>query len=340
EVGVVAVGAADHAVFLVAEARRAKPQGAVGFEQQALLRQPFDGTVDGARLQQAALREPGVELDPELGQVRTNVLDQGVQGDVEHDAVVFPAEYAPGASDQGIQPRLGVVGQRLEQRRRISVEAPAVLAVTGGGDVVDVVALVGVGRKHDLAANEFQVAQPHAGGQDVHLPPGVVDVVFTGGAISRLAQYPHQGIAIGGAAPVANVKGSGRIGRDELDEHARQPFAARFTVAWPKLPDLAQEVEPGGRCEEDVDEPGTGDLGAGDEIRCRQVFDDARGQVPRLDAGDARQRHGDIAGEIAVLLLARTLEVRHGIGANRQLTAFDQAQQRRLDQGLYLEFHA
>jgi hypothetical protein len=50
EVGVLAVGAADDAVLVVAEVGRAHPHGTVGLEHVALRAQAVDGLVDEARL--------------------------------------------------------------------------------------------------------------------------------------------------------------------------------------------------------------------------------------------------------------------------------------------------
>jgi hypothetical protein len=111
----------------------------------------------------------------------------------------------------------GILGRPGDDLGGLVAVGVAVVAVEAGGDVPDIIAAIAVGGKAQVLAAQFQVAQPHRGGEDVHLPAGVVDVIL---AMDRKAdrrqQVRHHG-AIGRAPAMADVQGTGGIGGDELD---------------------------------------------------------------------------------------------------------------------------
>ena len=74
--------------------------------------------------------------------------------------------------------------------------------------------------ENKFLAAQFQITQPHAGGENVHLPAGVVDVILAVHVEAGGAQQIGDRRAVRRAAPVADMQRPGRIGRHELDLHA------------------------------------------------------------------------------------------------------------------------
>ena len=95
-------------------------------------------------------------------------------------------------------------------------QAVALLLAQRAGDVVDVIAAVAVVGEAQLLAAEFEIAQPHAGGEDVHLPAGVVDIVLALHLKPAGFQHAGEAGAVGRAASMADVQRAGRIGGDEF----------------------------------------------------------------------------------------------------------------------------
>ncbi|EHM52998.1 hypothetical protein HMPREF9080_02031 [Cardiobacterium valvarum F0432] len=69
-----------------------------------------------------------------------------------------------------------------------------------------------------VAAAVLHVAPIDGQGKDIHLPPGIVDVVFVVHLMPVGAQDVGQRRAIGRTASVANVQRSGRVGRDKFKQ--------------------------------------------------------------------------------------------------------------------------
>ena len=85
-----------------------------------------------------------------------------------------------------------------------------------GGDVADVVALVAVSRKRKALAAGFQISQPDAGGQNVHLPTGIVDVVLAMYQPAIGNQQVGHASAKRTMATVTHVQRPGRVRRDKF----------------------------------------------------------------------------------------------------------------------------
>ena len=163
----------------------------------------------------------------------------------------------------------------------------------------------------------FQIAQPDAGGQDVHLPAGIVHIVFPVNPVADRLQQIGDGGAEGRAATVADVQRAGRVGGDEFHLHplATTELASAKGVA--ALEDFVDHRVIGGWRQEEVDETGAGDLHLGDMVGIRQGIDDPLGQFTRLAAGGFGQDQRDGAGEIAVRPVAGAFQRdvrRRGVG--------------------------
>ena len=123
--------------------------------------------------------------------------------------------------------------------------------------------------------------------------------------------------AIGRAAAVTHMHGAGGIGRDELDHH----LAAGADVAAPVGRALRshglERGEPRIFRQPEIDEPGARDLRARDQRVRRQRRNQRLRQLTRILACRLGDAHGDIALEVAVLRIARTLD--HDQGGIRRL---------------------
>ncbi|MBS1225254.1 MAG: hypothetical protein H6R24_1932 [Proteobacteria bacterium] len=150
----------------------------------------------------------------------------------------------------------------------------------------------------------FQIAQPNAGGQNVHLPAGIVDVVLAVNLVADGFQQVGDGGAEGRTAAVADVQRAGGIGGDEF--HLYPPAAAQFAPA--KSVALVQNlvdhrlVGTGG--EEEVDEAGSGDFHPGDTVGRGQGSHQLFGQFARFAASGFGQGEGQRAGEVAMRPIA------------------------------------
>src|SRR5262245_45206942 len=85
-----------------------------------------------------------------------------------------------------------------------------------------------------------------------------------------------------------------------------RPYASRCSATLSSNP--AQLGNPSILRQPEVDEARAGDLGARDQPVRRQSRDDGLRQLARTPARRLGETHGDVAGEIAVLRIARSLD--------------------------------
>jgi hypothetical protein len=126
--------------------------------------------------------------------------------------------------------------------------------------------------------------------------------------------------AVGSAAAVADVQRAGRVGGDEFDLHGTPGTEIAAAVARARIQHLADHAVVGGGREMEIDEARPGDLDLGDLRGGRQRGDDLVGDVARLGARGLGERHGHIAGEVAVGAVAGALDL-DGDGEVRRETA-------------------
>ena len=196
---------------------------------------------------------------------------------------------------------VGFVGRNVAHDLRgvVNKHAPVVVDECGC-DIAYIVTLVPVDRKSDVDTELVQIPQPHAGGKDVHLPPRIVDIVFTVDIVTdRTHQRCHR-CAVGGAAAVADMEGAGRIRRHKLDLHFLTVTDLAGTEAVATVQYRAYDVERGLLVQEEIDEARPRDL---DLVHVRvfgQCLDQITGQFARLPAGTLGQHHRNVRGEVPV----------------------------------------
>ncbi len=152
----------------------------------------------------------------------------------------------------------------------------------------------------DGFAERLAVAQMRGAREYVDLRTGVVDVVFAGDVITGAIEQTRQRIAKHGAAAMANMHRSRRIGRhvfdiDLLTGSDRAP-AIRGTVAQHR----AQRIGPGRRLQREIDEAGSGDIHRRHQIVFAQLRSDSVSQIARLGFRLFRQHHRGIARHVAM----------------------------------------
>src|SRR5690606_25478323 len=93
--------------------------------------------------------------------------------------------------------------------------ADAILQLAG--NVENVFALVAVGGKAEGLAAQFQVPEPNASSQDVHLPSGIIDIVLALDRIADSFQQVCRAGTVGRAPAMANMQRAGGVGGHEFD---------------------------------------------------------------------------------------------------------------------------
>ena len=217
EVGGDTVFAGDDAVFFVAKVAGAEPLRAVFFVEVAACAQDAEHFSDTAVGEKGAFGVPAVEGDAEFLQVVADVGDFGIKAGVKDGAVVGFAQGVFQGGDGGVYPGVAFAvvdggfapfgGVRRYPGFGRAVVFVAVAGVVFACDVHYVVALVDALWQGAVAAADLHVAPIDGEGEDVHLPPGVIDVVFVVHVVAVGAQDVGQGRAVGGAAAVATCKG-------------------------------------------------------------------------------------------------------------------------------------
>ncbi len=239
---------------------------------------------------------------PQRGEIGKRAVDAAVvvQGLLRGKAVKTDAET--------LERRLDSRQHRLDPSRRQVVEpvsrcAGAVELLGQRDQIIPGIAVLG----------RLLAAHPSGDrcGKALNLTAGVIGVVLAADRVAIHLQQPRQRIAVGGVAATGRRQRPGRIGRDELDQDA-----LAFGVCHAQL-GLCQQAGgrlaiPGGR-EEEVDEPGAGDL---ERARAGEARSDALDQLARdLTRRLAEHRgkqHRSVGRVVAQLGLGWTLECRLG----------------------------
>ena len=232
-----------------------------------------DRPLDHARVVERALREPAVEMDAEVFEVLA-AIGQLLGQHVLVDVGPLLAEQILGGGDQAVEMRfelfflgrrvVAVVrpGRRHRDRRawrRPDAHSDRRAPRESARPFRDVAALVGIGRKRHRLAERSEVAQPGGHRQDVHLPPGIIDVVLAAHLVAGEGQQAGQAGAVGRAAAVADMQRAGRIGGNELHLHlATGRLTPAVVVA--ACQHRLDHAAPGRRRQPEVDEAGAGDF--------------------------------------------------------------------------------
>ena len=313
EVRLDAVLAHDDAVLLVAEVGGAKPLRAILLVDDAVPAQQVERVVDRAAVLEAALAEPAVVADAELLEVVADVGEDVGESEVECLAKAGRAEQRPGALDDGVDVRvlvaLGRIRRQVREHDRGGLMQRASRALDQlVGDRAEVIAAIAIGWERELFAEALQVAQPHARGEDFHLPPGVVDVVLAVHVEAGGVEQVRERRAERRVPAVADVQRPRGIRGDELHHHLPAGADRGATVAAAAVDHSREFSLIGGGCEKEIDESGSRNLDAGHEFAGRQRRDDRLRQVARLAFRRLGELQRDVGREVAVGRVARALD--------------------------------
>ncbi len=153
-----------------------------------------------------------------------------------------------------------------------------------------------------------RLAVPEEGGtrEHVDLGAGIVDVVFAGDVVATELEQACQRVAEHGAAAMANMHRSGRVGRDvfDIDLGATADAAVVSALAQHR----PQRLGPGGRLQRQIDEAGAGDVDLGDQRVGTEPLGDLLGEVAGLCLCLFRKHHGGVGRHVAMGGIARRLD--------------------------------
>ena len=199
-----------------------------------------------------------------------------------------------------------------------------------------------------LAVEVLQIAQLglgvyrvffHIGQQHAELGAPVADVVLTDDGMAKKFQYAGHGIADDRGAQVANVHFLGQVGRGVIDYHALD-FAYRAGIQLRVIQRALQLCGQPGAVLKEVDKAGAGDVYAGDGLMGGQGGNQFVSQVAWFHLRRFGQHHRQVAGKIAVRLVARGLHLNIGGDVGWQdalvLESLDGGGQKLADQVLHL----
>src|SRR5205807_7302346 len=123
---------------------------------------------------------------------------------------------------------------------------------------MDIITPVAVCREGQLLPAQLQIPQPHAYGEDVHLPPGVVDVVLASDVEANRDENVGERRPVRSLASVTHVQRTRRVRGDELHQHPLALAEIAAAVALAKLVDAGELERVSLRGQEEVDEAGSG----------------------------------------------------------------------------------
>ena len=136
-------------------------------------------------------------------------------------------------------------------------------------------------------------------------------------------QHAREHVADERAAGVAHGQRPGRVRADELDVDTRRLRQRGPTVGRSRLEDRPDLPRDPSRIESQVEEARCGHRHLGDRRRGTKMLDESLRDAHRRGAGNGRELHGGVAGEVAVVRVRGPLEpdLRHlRIGRDREVT--------------------
>ena len=203
-----------------------------------------------------------------------------IDASLEEIAVELDAIRSQRGADAVHDQRAGPLAQRFGVPVGGAGEAGCEL-----GHVVALIAVLG----HRFVAR----AGAHRGAELGHLRAGVVEVVLAGDAVAAQLEQPRDRVPVGGVAAGRGGQRTGRVGRDELDDHLLRVLRLAPPPAVAGGHDPARRADVPGVGEEDVEEAGSCDLDVVDGVAepRGQLRPEALGDLARGRAERRREQH-------------------------------------------------
>jgi len=142
-------------------------------------------------------------------------------------------------------------------------------------------------------------------------------VILADDGVAEGFKHPRHGVADDGGAQVADVHFLGEVWRGVIDHHTLGGDVGAHAQLRIGQCSLQLGSQPAGILEE-VDKAGAGDVDRGDGLMGGQRGDQLLGQIARLHAGRLGQHHRQVAGEVAVSLVAGIFDLNRGRKVGRQ----------------------
>src|SRR5690606_23410589 len=191
----------------------------------------------------------------------------------------------------------------------VADESPAVPIGDLAGDLGDVAPVISVGRKLDGLAEVLLVPRPNAAGQARDLLPRIIVVELAVGLPPIPLEELSDRVAERGLAAVADVEGTRRVGGNELHHDGLSTAGVRPAIVVRTPDDLREPLTNVIFGEAKVDEAGAGDLHRRDACpREIEPGGELLGDLPWGAPKGSGQRHRDVAGQIPVRGVARSLQ--------------------------------
>jgi len=186
------------------------------------------------------------------------------------------------------------------------------------GNVTNVISAVAIAGKGDLLTLIFEVPQPDAGGQDVHLASGIIDVVFAMDIETGCRQKICDHRAIGGAAAMSDVQGACWVCGNKLNLNLETFTHAAEAISISSVDYLFNDSILGFGVDKKINEAGPCDLGL---QHCRILWesgDQSLGKQSGVGACGLGQSHCEIGRKIPVFWVARTFHKACGYQIDRE----------------------
>jgi hypothetical protein len=204
----------------------------------------------------------------------------------------------------------GETAKRLEPLRLGNSEpAVAVTLHQRTGGVLQIVAgIKPVRHRAHRLASRFAVAEVERPRERIHLRAGVVDIVFAAHGEARFGQQRRQRVPHHGAAAVADMERTCRVGRDVLDIHPPSLPHRGIAVGTAGAENLGELRPPKRILEPQIDEAGTRNLGVRHIGQVLKSGLELIGEDARRHARGLCKNHRRVGREIAVRGIARRLD--------------------------------
>ena len=304
KIGMVAVGAKYYPIFFIAKIAATKPPGPVVLIKKAGLLERLNGTPDRAAVDQALFRIPGLVRHAKALEIQTDILDQRIPRKPMNTPEAVITQSAFGARYERIEHRVIFFGQIGEKRPGVGLELTSFLTVQRGSNIEDVIPLVGRPRERQRFSAQFQIPQPDAERENIHLPTRVIDVVLTQRIVACSTQYSCKGVTISRAAAVPDMQRPGRVGRNKFDHDFLAGSGVTGAVGRFAQTDLAGQSVEGGRRQKQIDKTRARYFGPRQQFRSRQGRTKFFGEFAGFQSGTFCQHHRQVARKVAVFLAA------------------------------------
>ena len=219
---------------------------------------------------------------------------------------------------------IGEFAEVIQAFFRIDIEPlVAILVDDGLGDILHVGARVAVFGQFGVDTQQLLITDDNGVAEVVHLRTVVVDVVLFFHVIARMAHDTCGRIAKRSPTAMAYMVGTGGVCGNIFQVHpARTVFQGSLSEIETLSTNIGSNALESGRRKTNVDEAGTGDFNAFDQIVFGQMLDDSGCDISGIALGDLRAAHCNRRGPVAIGQVSGSLQRSFGNGRQFQGSVF------------------